>query len=146
MVPAFNCTELSTPMEIAEALEASGPVPASLVQEQCANRRVRKSIIVTHWLYYAWWYSWLYYAWWYSSTRTSLVTLIDLRAHGIGRGKREAAVATVASAAETVSVTGAAPRASTDVGHEAPEDLVVVSGGHIRKTVCGRGGSLDDAP
>ena len=33
--------------------------------------RARKSIIVTHWLYCAWWYS---------STRTSLVTLIDLRA------------------------------------------------------------------
>ena len=43
MVPAFNCTELSTPMEIAEALEACGPVPASLVQEQCANRRVRNN-------------------------------------------------------------------------------------------------------
>src|SRR5271157_1497145 len=34
---------------------------------------VRKSIIVTHWLYCAWWYS---------STRTSLVTLIDLRILG----------------------------------------------------------------
>ena len=33
--------------------------------------RARKSITVTHWLYCAWWYS---------STRTSLVTLIDLRA------------------------------------------------------------------
>ncbi len=33
--------------------------------------RARKSIIVTHWLYRAWWYS---------STRTSLVTIIDLRA------------------------------------------------------------------
>src|SRR5208283_3685976 len=33
--------------------------------------RARKSIIVTHWLYCAWWYS---------CTRTSLVTLIDLRA------------------------------------------------------------------